>query len=313
MNLKFLETFLWVAKLRSFSLAAEKLHSTQAAISSRILALEEELGTRLLVRDPKGVRLTRAGESVLQYAEQVRESIARMRASLSSDANVGGSVRIGAMDTVIHSWFVDFITDLSSRHPNLDVEITSDTALNLHEQLRRGMLDVTFQTDMIRDETIRSEELMRLPIAWIVAANSPAATRLRAGSDNCPLHRIAQERLITFSRHSQPHQDLQQLLQSEGIGDAKISCVNSVAALIKLTLAGFGIAAIPPALVCDLISAQALQILDCGHVPPPMPVVVSWRIGTEWTERLVNMAEEAAEKYAMTHVDYVRRPAGGVA
>ncbi|CAM3190631.1 LysR family transcriptional regulator [Burkholderia gladioli] len=39
MNLKFLETFIWVAKLRSFSLAAEKLHSTQAAISSRISVL----------------------------------------------------------------------------------------------------------------------------------------------------------------------------------------------------------------------------------------------------------------------------------
>lgn len=52
MNLKFLETFIWVAKLRSFSLAAEKLHSTQAAISSRISVLEQELGAKLLKRDP---------------------------------------------------------------------------------------------------------------------------------------------------------------------------------------------------------------------------------------------------------------------
>jgi len=52
-NLKFLETFIWVAKLHSFSLAADKLHSTQAAISSRISVLEQELGSKLFKRDPK--------------------------------------------------------------------------------------------------------------------------------------------------------------------------------------------------------------------------------------------------------------------
>ena len=66
MNLKFLETFIWVAKLRSFSLAAEKLHSTQAAISSRISVLEQELGAKLFKREPKGVTLTREGERVLR-------------------------------------------------------------------------------------------------------------------------------------------------------------------------------------------------------------------------------------------------------
>jgi hypothetical protein len=54
-NLKFLETFVWVARLKSFRLTAEKLFSTQASISSRIAALEDEMGVRLFVRDSKGV------------------------------------------------------------------------------------------------------------------------------------------------------------------------------------------------------------------------------------------------------------------
>ena len=44
MNLKFLETFVWVARLKSFRLTAEKLFTTQASISSRIAVLESELG-----------------------------------------------------------------------------------------------------------------------------------------------------------------------------------------------------------------------------------------------------------------------------
>lgn len=50
MNIRFLETFIWVAQLRSFKAAAGKLHLTQAAISGRIAALENDLGELLFER-----------------------------------------------------------------------------------------------------------------------------------------------------------------------------------------------------------------------------------------------------------------------
>lgn len=65
-NIKFLETFVWVARLKSFRLTAEKLFTTQASISSRIAALEDEMGVRLFVRDSKGVSLTSEGQRVLE-------------------------------------------------------------------------------------------------------------------------------------------------------------------------------------------------------------------------------------------------------
>ncbi|MFP3448871.1 LysR family transcriptional regulator, partial [Pseudomonas sp. SIMBA_067] len=58
MNLRFLETFVWVARLKSFRLTAEKLFTTQASVSSRIAALEADLGVKLLLRDSRGVSLT---------------------------------------------------------------------------------------------------------------------------------------------------------------------------------------------------------------------------------------------------------------
>ena len=102
MNLKFLETFIWVARLRSFSLAADKLHSTQAAISSRISVLEQDLGARLFIRDPRGVVLTREGERVMQYAERMTQTMTQLRASLKDEKSAFGTIRIGAMDSAIH-------------------------------------------------------------------------------------------------------------------------------------------------------------------------------------------------------------------
>jgi DNA-binding transcriptional LysR family regulator len=298
-NLKFLETFIWVARLRSFSLAADKLHSTQAAISSRIAVLEQELGTRLFTREPKGALLTRTGERVLQHAEQVSESMSQLRDSLQDEKLAFGTIRIGAMDTAIHSWFTDFIADVTHHYPNLDIEVSADTALNLNEQLRRGLLDLVLQTDMLRDETIQSMELLRLPVGWVAAAHSEMASGFGRMSPDETLRRFSRERVITYSRHSRPHQDLLRHMQSSGIRDAKISCVNSVAAMIRLTQAGFGIAAMPLALAPDLLRKGTLCVLEGLSAPPPMPFVVAWRSGADWTERLVEVAIGAARKYAV--------------
>ncbi|WP_206956887.1 LysR family transcriptional regulator [Trinickia acidisoli] len=297
MNLKFLETFIWVAKLRSFSLAAQKLHSTQAAISSRISVLEDELGEKLFTREPKGVTLTRAGERVLQHAEKVSRSMSELYGALQDEKLAAGTLRIGAMDSAIHSWFIDFVADATRHFPGLDIEVTSETALNLNEQLRRGMLDLAIQTDMLRDESIRSVELMELSVDWITAADSTVPAKQPDETMTAALRRLGNERLITYSRHSRPHQDLLRLMQSYGISEARVSCVNSVAAMIQLTQGGFGVAAMPPALVPDLLQSGGLRRLQGIETPAPLPFVIAWRTGANRAEKLVEIATETVRKY----------------
>lgn len=298
MNLKFLETFIWVAKLHSFSLAAEKLHSTQAAISSRISVLEQELGTKLFNREPKGVTLTRAGERVLHHAEIVSRSMLELYASVQDEHLAASTIRIGAMDSAIHSWFVDFVADATHHYPNLDIEVTTETALNLNEQLRHGMLDLVIQTDMVRDESLRSIEVLELSIDWIAAADADTRSKQPDETMTAALRRIGAERLITYSRHSRPHQDLLRLMQSYGVNDARVSCVNSLAAMIQLTQAGFGVAAMPSALVLDLLGKGVLRKLEGMETPPPLPFVIAWRTGANRAERLVEIATETVRKFA---------------
>lgn len=298
MNLKFLETFIWVAKLHSFSLAAEKLHSTQAAISSRISVLEQELGAKLFNREPKGVTLTRAGECVLHHAEIVSRSMSELYASVQDENLAASTIRIGAMDSAIHSWFVDFVADATHHYPNLDIEVTTETALNLNDQLRHGMLDLVIQTDMVRDESLRSIEVLELSIDWIAAADAGTRSKQPDESMTAALRRIGAERLITYSRHSRPHQDLLRLMQSYGVNDARVSCVNSLAAMIQLTQAGFGVAAMPSALVLDLLAKGVLRKLEGLETPPPLPFVIAWRTGANRAERLVEIATETVRKFA---------------
>ena len=84
MNLKFLETFVWVARLKSFRLTADKLFTTQASISSRIAVLEGELGVKLFLRDSRGVKLTPEGLKVLDYAERMLDTMQALKQSLET-------------------------------------------------------------------------------------------------------------------------------------------------------------------------------------------------------------------------------------
>lgn len=292
MNLKFLETFVWVARLKSFRLTADKLFTTQASISSRIAVLEGELGVKLFLRDSRGVSLTPEGLKVLDYAEQMLDTMAALKQSIETRSSKVGRVRIGVMDTVIHTWLSPLVAQMTDLYPRVEIELVADTALNLCDQLQKGFLDLVLQTDLIRHESVRSLELASHPLGWIVASNSIH------NRDYADLAELAQERIITYSKNSRPHQDIVALMQASGVMAPRLNCVNSVSAITRLLRDGFGIGALPPVLVTEELARGELIVLDIEQRPANLPVVVSWRVGVEWVEEIVTLCQQVLAGYA---------------
>ncbi|MCF5545722.1 LysR family transcriptional regulator [Pseudomonas salomonii] len=292
MNLKFLETFVWVAKLKSFRLTAEKLFTTQASISSRIAVLESELGVKLFLRDSRGVSLTPEGLKVLDYAEQMMVTMQGLKQSLETTSSKVGRIRIGAMDTVIHTWLSQLVAQLMEHFPRVEIELVADTALNLSDQLQKGFLDLILQTDLLRLETVRSLELASHPMAWIVASQSIY------NRDYASLAELAQERIITYSKNSHPHQDVLSLMQANGVASPRMNCVNSVSAITRLLRDGFGIGALPPVLVMEELARGELVMLPMAQRLPNLQVVVSWRVGVELVEEIVGLCQKVVARYA---------------
>lgn len=292
MNLKFLETFVWVAKLKSFRLTAEKLFTTQASISSRIAVLESELGVKLFLRDSRGVSLTPEGLKVLDYAERMMVTMQGLKQSLETTSSKVGRIRIGAMDTVIHTWLSQLVAQLMEHFPRVEIELVADTALNLSDQLQKGFLDLILQTDLLRLETVRSLELASHPMAWIVASQSIY------NRDYASLAELAQERIITYSKNSHPHQDVLSLMQANGVASPRMNCVNSVSAITRLLRDGFGIGALPPVLVMEELARGELVMLPMAQRLPNLQVVVSWRVGVELVEEIVGLCQKVVARYA---------------
>ncbi|HEX8596145.1 MAG TPA: LysR family transcriptional regulator [Pseudomonas sp.] len=293
MNLKFLETFVWVARLKSFRLTAEKLFSTQASISSRIAALEDEMGVRLFVRDSKGVSLTSEGQRVLEYAEHIMDTMQTMKAAIKDPRQVRGRIRIGAMDTVIHTWLSPLVTRLMKCYPALEIELTADTASNLCSQLEKGYQDIIFQTDILRFDTVRNAVLTRYPMHWVVPTGS-AYDRSYASLED-----LSQERIVTFSRNSRPHQDILNMLHSANIISPRINCVNSASAITRLVRDGFGIGAMPAALVRGELAQGVLTQVHGILLPSVMDIVASWRTGAgmELVEDIVSLTREVVAEF----------------
>lgn len=292
MNLKFLETFVWVARLKSFRLTADKLFTTQASISSRIAVLEGELGVKLFLRDSRGVSLTPEGLKVLDYAEQMLDTMSALKQSIETRSSKVGRVRIGVMDTVIHTWLSPLVAQMTDRYPRVEIELVADTSLNLCDQLQKGFLDIVLQTDLVRHESVRSLELASHPLGWIVASNSIY------NREYADLGELARERIITYSKNSRPHQDLLALMQTNGVLAPRLNCVNSVSAITRLLGDGFGIGVLPPVLVAEELARGELTLLDIEQRPPNLQVVVSWRVGVEWVEEMVTLCQQVLGNYA---------------
>src|SRR5690348_3834560 len=100
LDLRAVETLRRVAALGSFSAAGADLHLTQPAVSRQVALLEQRLGTRLVLRSRRGVRLTPAGRVVLSHADAIHARLGRLEAELGALAGDGQvALRLGAHST----------------------------------------------------------------------------------------------------------------------------------------------------------------------------------------------------------------------
>ncbi|WP_323750996.1 LysR family transcriptional regulator [Marinobacter sp.] len=145
MELKTLKTFVAVAELRNFSAAARLLHTVQPAVSRQIADLEEELGTPLLWRSTREVRVTAAGEVLLEDARRLLalEGEARERVTRAARGQ-SGQLRIGYMGSATARFMPVLLRHFSHRHPDVHIELFEMTAQQQLEAFARQEIDLGF-------------------------------------------------------------------------------------------------------------------------------------------------------------------------
>ncbi len=295
LNLKFLDTFVWVARLRSFTLAANRLNATQAAISSRIAALEADLGVKLFLRDHRKITLTPEGLKTLARAEPLLRAAQNLVDELSGAGGLRGTVRIGVIDTISYTWLVDLIRTSSTQFPLINIEITADTTLRLVNLLSAGEIDVALIMGPVLEQGYLSVELCTFACHWVA---SPA---LGLGG-HAPLDRLTQFPIVSFPKGSQPHAAISRFFEQFPRDDYVIYTANSLATIIRMTTDGIGVATIPPVVAQGELARGELELIDAQQPIPPMRLHAVYSDGP--AQLLPGMIAELAHQVAH---DYCER------
>ncbi|WP_322047261.1 LysR family transcriptional regulator [Paraburkholderia sp. J67] len=292
MNIRFLETFIWLARLQNFRLTAEKLHTTQAAVSSRIASLEESFDVRLFDRNSRSATLTPAGRKMLAYAERIVRLGDEMRREVEDASGDAGLIRIGVVESIVHSWFPALMARVRERFPHLEVEVTSDTTIHLVQLLRADAVDLILQTDSLPDRDFVNHPLCEFPMRWVASPTLGLAGQLVA------LERLAELPILSFSRHSGPHTAVEREFARAVERPVRINCISSVAAMIRLVSDGFGVAALPPAIIQRELHDGSLEVLDVESAFAPLPLVASYRLQSHpLPARIAELATEQARAF----------------
>jgi DNA-binding transcriptional LysR family regulator len=209
-NLRFVEAFYWVVSLKSVSRAAEKLFITQSAMSSRIAALEEELGVLLLDRRERQFRLTVAGARFFTYAQRLLDLQREVKAELGGGTARAVSLRIGAIESVLHSWLIEWVRHMRAANPAFELELTVETTPVLVEQVKRGALDLAIAALPSAGEGLRTRALPPMEMVFVGHAELHRKRRYALAD-------LAGGDLLTFQRGSQPHVALVDLFRRAGV------------------------------------------------------------------------------------------------
>jgi len=271
LNLRFVEAFYWVATLQSVSRAAEKLFITQSAMSARIAALEEELGTVLLDRRDKQFRLTMAGQRFLKHAGRLLELQRDIKREMGGEAPPEVQMRVGAIESVLHSWLIPWVQQLRGEYPALELELSVETTPVLIELVRRGAMDIVFTASPANAEGVRTRTMPAMEMAFLGNARMHRKRLWRMAD-------FADVEMMTFQRGSVPHLALVDQLKAAGVQPRKVHAISSISAMVQLVQGGFGIAALPLAAARRLPDTAGLKILRCEQALPPLPIHANYRV-----------------------------------
>ena len=142
MNFSSMDYFITVARERSFSRAAERLHITQQTLSAHIAKLEGELGTKLLVRSIP-LELTYAGEVFLGYAVDLQRKLGSMEREFQDlTGNQRGLLRIGVATIRGRIVMPSILTRFRARYPKIAIRLVEDENGKLLEYLENREIDL---------------------------------------------------------------------------------------------------------------------------------------------------------------------------
>ena len=167
LDLNLVRTFATIANLGSFTRAAETLRRQQSTISIQVKRLEDQVGRRLIDRNPRTVKLTLEGETFLAYARKLLDLNDEVVARVNEPA-LRGTVRLGTPEDFATRHLPSVLARFAQAYPAVALEVSCDLTLNLLDRFRKGAFDLALIKRERATET-GGIRVWREPLVWVQA------------------------------------------------------------------------------------------------------------------------------------------------
>lgn len=173
-----LQVFFTVARLLSFTKAAETLHMTQPAVTFQVRQLEEYFNTRLFDRTHNRISLTEAGGRVYEYADKIFELYTDMENSVREmTGEIAGSLTIGASTTIAEYMLPSLLGDFKSQYPDINIHLKVSNTDGIVSMVENNTIDLGVVEAPVGNKNLVVETCSSDQLVAIVPPNHPEAHR----------------------------------------------------------------------------------------------------------------------------------------
>jgi LysR family nitrogen assimilation transcriptional regulator len=252
MELRSIQYFVQVADEGSITRAADKIGIAQPALSRHIQHLEEELGTQLLTRLPRGIRLTTSGRAFLDHARAIVLDVNRASEQVRGKARAArGTVVMGTSPTLAPLLLPGCVARAREQCPGVTMKVVEGFSAQLLDALLTGRLHIAVMTNPPRTTSLAMTPLCSEPIAVV----SPPGARGTRRAFSLP-ELAATPLILTAGLRTVAEQQL----AAFGVSLRVEAEVDSVEAIRRLLLAGVGMTLMPVSAFHEDIRAGRLAV-----------------------------------------------------
>lgn len=292
MQTSYLSTFVLVVDSGSMSEAARRLEVTPAAVAHQLKLLERELGTRLLTRAGRTVVPTEAGHRLADRAGTILRDLRNIKAAINDDA-AAGELRLGAINTALHSLLPEVLAGFVKVYPDARVEIRSALSTDLYDAVLRGELDaaICLHPPFVLPKTLSWEQLCEEPLVVMAPARwgqRDAHTLLR------------EEPFIRYNRMLGGGKQADAYLRKAGIVPRERFELSSLPAIAMLVDRGLGVSLAPDASVPWWRGLRVAR-LALADQPYRRRFGIIWPRASVRTRLILAMVEQARKAVSRSH------------
>lgn len=252
MDLQTLQFFCTAAAEGSLTKAAQKMNYAQSNLSTRMHALEEELGVTLFQRSAGGIRLTPKGEVLFSYARRILKLADETTSAVQDEGIAQGTVSLGTMESAAFSLLPSLLKAYYLQYPQVKTIVRTMPS----QQAIQAVLDYQLDAAVIGGE-VHDPELRCIPLTH--------EKLVLLSAQDAPMEDLLRKPLVVFQQGCSYRRRLEDIQTKYGIVPDGVMEMNSLGAILASVIAGLGVSLFPESTLASIQESRYLTVTELPY------------------------------------------------